>query len=271
MPPRVLRLASCLLLASACIAQAQPIGDRVEGAVTDPFGAPVEATATLRSISGYLEATTTDGNGRFVFESVVPDSYTLTVSTQGFRTNTQEITARTANLSIPITLVPNRPATMVITTTDPQGLALPGVVVILERPGRTALEGVSDAAGMYTTGSVQPRRWHVDARLPGFQDGSTDISAFYGSPAQATVSLGLDYEISENLVVLGATRPVGRRTDIRAMDSPVTTAIARGDTIAAQASPSVGDSLRGSNVPEPRASIPDRRRRAAGRRPVHSR
>ena len=81
--------------------------------------------------------------------------------------------------------------------------------------------------------------------MPGFRNGSAKIAAFYGPPARATILLDLDYEISENLVVLGATRPVGRRTDVRAMDSPVTTAVVRGETLTAQASPSAADSLRG--------------------------
>ena len=63
MRPRALHLASYLVLASACVAQAQAVVDRVEGAVTDPFGAPVEADATLRSISGYLEETATNRDG----------------------------------------------------------------------------------------------------------------------------------------------------------------------------------------------------------------
>ena len=230
MRPRALHLASYLVLASACVAQAQAVVDRVEGAVTDPFGAPVEADATLRSISGYLEETATNRDGRFVFESVVPGIYTLTVSTKGFSASTQEITARNASLNIPITLVRDRPAMVVVTTTNPQGLALPGVVVSLEGPDGKSLEGVTDGGGVYTTGSVRPGRWLVEARLPGFQDGSTEVSAFYGPPAQAVVSLGLDYEVSEDLVVLGATRPVGRRTDVRAMDSPVTTAVVRGES-----------------------------------------
>ena len=239
------RLASCLILVSASFAQAQPVVERVEGAVTDPFGGKVQADATLRSISGYLEATETDENGRFVFESVVPGTYTLTVSSKGFSTSTQEITARDANIQIPVTLVPDRPATVVVTTTDPQGLALPGTIVNLEGPAGTSLEGVTDDRGIYSTGSVRPGRWLVEARLPGFQADRTEVTAFYGPAAQAVLALGLDYEVSEDLVVLGATRPVGRRTDVRAMDSPVTTAVVRSDSIVAQASANVGDPLRG--------------------------
>ena len=245
MRPRAAFLASYLLLASACLAQAQPVVERVEGTVTDPFGVPIAANATLMSLSGYLEATETDQDGRFVFESVVPGIYMLTVSITGFSTSTQEITARDASLDIPVTLVPDQPAVVVVTTTDPQGLALPGVVVSLEGPDGTYLEGITDSVGVYRTGSVRPGEWLVEAQLPGFGNGSTKVSAIYGPPAQAVLSLGLDYEVSEDLVVLGATRPVGRRTDVRAMDSPVTTAVVRGDSLAAQASPNVGDSLRG--------------------------
>ena len=167
----------------------------------------------------------------------MPGTYTLTVSSKGFSTNTQEITARNASVHIPFTLVPDRPATVVVTTTDPQGLALPGAIVNLEGPTGTSLEGVTDGRGIYTTGPVQPGEWLVEARLPGFQADRTEVTAFYGPAAQAVLALGLDYEVSEDLVVLGATRPVGRRTDVRAMDSPVTTAVVRGDSIVAQASP----------------------------------
>ena len=242
---RALPLIPCLLLAAAAAAFAQTAVDRVESTVTDLFGGPIEADAALRSISGYLDETTTDREGRFAFESVVPGTYILTVSSEGFTTATREVVARRENLRIPVTLAPIRPAALIITATDPHRLALPGVVVTLEGPAGTAIEGVTDGAGVYETGPVQPGEWTVEAAMPGFRNGSAKVAAFYRPPARATVLLDLDYEISENLVVLEATRPVGRRTDVRAMDSRVTTAVVRGETLTAQASPSAADSLRG--------------------------
>ena len=86
----------------------------------------------------------------------MPGTYILTVSSEGFTTATREVVARRENLRIPVTLAPIRPAALIITATDPQGLALPGVVVSLEGPAGTAIEGVTDGAGVYESGPVRP-------------------------------------------------------------------------------------------------------------------
>ncbi|MFN0120531.1 MAG: carboxypeptidase regulatory-like domain-containing protein, partial [Blastocatellia bacterium] len=81
---------SCLVmlaLALAVPAMAQTTSGSIAGNVTDPAqaavgGATVKLTDTTRSVS--LTATT-DSEGRFVFPSVSPGTYTLTIEANGFK------------------------------------------------------------------------------------------------------------------------------------------------------------------------------------------
>ena len=111
-------------------------------------------------------------------------------------------------------------------------------------PGGGLIEGVTGSDGVFATGPVRPGLWSVDAALPGFEPGSVVVEARYNATAQVTTSLALDYSVAENLVVLGSSRPVGRRTEVRLIDSPVTTSVIRGESLAAAPSANVGDALR---------------------------
>ena len=241
---RVSFLVLSFMLVVALPAGAQPVVDQVAGTVEDSFGGPLEAEVTLESISGYREVAVTDSGGRFLFRSVVIGSYTLTVVSEGFATAVEDVVAEAASLELAVVLEPEEPATLAVTVTDTQGLVLPGVVVTLSGPGGASLEGVTGGDGVFETGPVRPGRWAIEGFLSGFEGGSAEARALYGVAARAVVSLALDYEVAEDLVVLGATRPVGRRSNIRVMDSPVTTSVIRGDSLVTQASPNVGDSLR---------------------------
>ena len=69
-------------------ALAQTTSASVSGVVHDTQGAVLPGvTVTLKSqTQGNAVTTTTDGEGRFIFAIVRPDTYTLQASLQGFRT-----------------------------------------------------------------------------------------------------------------------------------------------------------------------------------------
>ena len=245
MSTRVFCVVFSLVFVVALSAGGQPVVDQVAGTVADPFGSPLPAEVTLESISGYRDVAVTGSDGRFLFPSVVIGSYTLTVVSEGFATAVEDIVAEAASLELAVVLQPEEPATLVVTATDPQGLVLPGVVVTLSGPSGASLEGLTGPDGVFETGPVRPGRWAIEGFLSGFAVGFVETRTFYGSAVRAVVSLGLGYEVAEDLIVLGATRPVGRRSRVRVMDSPVTTSVIPGDSLVTQASPTVGDSLRG--------------------------
>ena len=93
MPTRSLRLAAATALVGLlCLAgapvHAQTTSAYVSGAVADSQGGVLPgATVTLTSrTQGNVLTTTTDAEGRFVFPIVRPDSYTIRVTMQGFKT-----------------------------------------------------------------------------------------------------------------------------------------------------------------------------------------
>ena len=89
--PSLRRLAAAqvilLLLSSVAFAQSGVATADLSGTVTDPQGAVVpNATVTLRNAATGVERTVrTDTDGRYVFSSVAPADYELTVSADGFK------------------------------------------------------------------------------------------------------------------------------------------------------------------------------------------
>src|ERR1035438_578351 len=78
-------LAFLLLLSGAFSSTAQAPTGSIHGTVADPSGAVVPAaTITLTSQSGASKFALSGGDGAFVFESVEPGSYTISVSAEGF-------------------------------------------------------------------------------------------------------------------------------------------------------------------------------------------
>jgi hypothetical protein len=81
-------LVGLVVLAGAAPLRAQTTSASVSGSVTDAQGGLLPgATVTLTSrTQGNAQTSTTDGEGRFVFAVVRPDTYTLRVTMQGFKT-----------------------------------------------------------------------------------------------------------------------------------------------------------------------------------------
>jgi len=82
------RLCIVFLLCSAGIL-AQDFRSTLQGTVTDPTLARVaNATLTLRNVDTAVErATTTDSDGFYIFQFLVPGNYQLTTKATGFRTS----------------------------------------------------------------------------------------------------------------------------------------------------------------------------------------
>src|SRR4029450_4623862 len=83
-----LTVAGLVFLADPTIARAQTTSASVSGLRQAPHGLvlPGVAVSLTSRTQGNTVSTTTDDQGRFVFPIVRPDTYTLSVSLQGFKT-----------------------------------------------------------------------------------------------------------------------------------------------------------------------------------------
>ncbi len=76
-----------LILVLGCVGYAQTTSGSIAGNVADPNGAAISG-ATVRAVEAAKSLTltaTTDSEGRFVFPTVVPGTYTLTIEAAGFK------------------------------------------------------------------------------------------------------------------------------------------------------------------------------------------
>jgi hypothetical protein len=86
------------LITLAAMAAAQNVSSSLSGTVQDPAGAIIPSAAvTLTSDrTGFLQTTKTNAEGFFAFPYLVPGTYTLAVSREGFKTYTQSDIAVTS-------------------------------------------------------------------------------------------------------------------------------------------------------------------------------
>src|SRR4051794_29012540 len=90
---KIPRLARCTcllaaLLSSICHGHAQEVTARLDGTIKDTAGAVVpEAPLSARNVStGVVTTATSDLSGNYVFASLAPGTYTLSVKKPGFAT-----------------------------------------------------------------------------------------------------------------------------------------------------------------------------------------
>ena len=101
-------LGIALLLPITCVAQVT--GATLAAIVSDPTGAGVpDASVTATNVStGIASKTVTDSSGAYVFPSLSPGTYNITVEKTGFRTKTLSgvtlLVAQRADLGIPLEL-----------------------------------------------------------------------------------------------------------------------------------------------------------------------
>ena len=236
-------------LAAGTLVSAQSVVGDLAGVVVDPFGDAVsDVEVSVESVSGYREATETDSAGVFRFASLVAGRYRVVGVLADFESAERLVDVGSdifLVLEDPLVLVPTVPAALTVRVVDPQGLALPGVLVQAVGSRGVLTEGVAGADGVFQLSSVRSGRWSVEAALPGFAPGDGVVEASFGVDAVVSLTLALDYSVAEDVVVLGLSRPVGRRTEVRMVDSPVTTSVVSSAVLGTTPSTNVGDVLRG--------------------------
>ncbi len=100
------RFASSLLvlILAMCLQASAAQQTRVEGIITDQNGAPVAGAEVTLSIKSFTSTATTNGEGRFAFDSVSQGNGTITVRASGFSTLERKWSADDKDLSL--TLAP---------------------------------------------------------------------------------------------------------------------------------------------------------------------
>jgi len=119
----VIILTLCLFFAPTIWGQAQITTGTVQGDVLDEKGGSVPgASVEAKNLdTNYIRTETTDSDGHFIFPSLAPGRYTLTISKGGFTTIVQQNVNLTVGqvLSIPVTVKVSSVAQQIVVTDVP--------------------------------------------------------------------------------------------------------------------------------------------------------
>ena len=214
----------------AILTTADAAAGQAGGALTltavDEFGDGVpQATVTLRSASGYTTTTETGADGAATLADIVPGSYEVTVESEGRvrRTGSVSISPERTTI-VDWRLTARRPTRIRITVEDTEGGALPGTLVRAHGPDGALLEKATDGAGTAVFTPVRAGGWTLTGTIAGFAPGETAATTEFGLTTDTTLTLALDFEIAETVVVVGSRSSDERSVTASAVPVDVLTA-----------------------------------------------
>ena len=189
-------------------------GAALRGRVTDPYeGALPTVMVQGVSPSGYQIQATTTADGRYRLTALVAGPYNVKFEVAGFRPEEFSLTLpENSALVHNVTLEPMIPAGIRGQVVDDQGLALPGADVTATSIEGTTERTVTDQVGQFEFPDLKPGSWEVWAQLPGFHQANEVANAAFGRSTNLQIGLGLDYSLTEEVVVVGSRRRTSQRT-----------------------------------------------------------
>ena len=133
------------------------------------------------------------------------------------------------------------PASLAGTVFDPQGLVLPGAVVLASGPAREQLQAVTGPDGDFYFENVRPGPWNVSVEFSGFTPAIEAVEAAYRRTELVSFALDFDYGVTETVVVVGSRRADEERS---VTESPVPVDVLTADVLASQSRPGVLEAIR---------------------------
>ncbi len=153
-----------------------PLAGAVAGTVTDGSSEPIAGATVVLEDSGH--SATTDANGTYLVDDVVPGDYTVTASADGYETASQSINVvedETATADFALAPLPAEAGSLSGTVTDDDsGAGIEGATIDL---ASTVADGPSypattDGNGDYLIEEVEPGEYLATVSAPDYEDSS---------------------------------------------------------------------------------------------------
>ena len=215
-------VAAALAVSLSAPVAAQPADPPAElyGMVTDAYGGVLEGVAVeVVSASGARRQAASGPDGRYRVAALVPALYTVSLTFDGYRGSVQPVDMSVGGpFPLVVVLSAVQPAVLLPRVVDAQGLVLPGAVLTATAPSGEVGEHMAGADGRVRIDPAMPGTWTFRAALSGFAPAVADAVAAISQQVGVDLVLDLDYELFEEVVVVGTRRAEGRPT---VTDSPV--------------------------------------------------
>jgi len=210
-------LVLCIALLGVSLTQAQSGGGGITGTVTDSSGAIIpNATATALNVAtGVTTARTASSSGLYTLNPLLPGTYTVTVTKDGFATFKQEnvVVDALANVGLNVTLNAGSQSEVVTVSAAPPALDTTSATL-----GGTIENSVYSALPLLFAGNQQRDITQFSNLLPGAQVNPGGRSSIIGGTGQRVGELYVDGLPLTTASQQGDNRPVFNIVPLEAID-----------------------------------------------------
>ncbi|MGM7702002.1 carboxypeptidase regulatory-like domain-containing protein [Pseudalkalibacillus sp. Hm43] len=172
----------------------------ISGSVSDTAGNPVSGAVMEVFFNNILVASTTsDNNGTYIFNNLIPGAYTVSASKEGFGTETVGASVVENEISTANFILTPNPGTLTGSVETTTGDPIQGAVLTIRdaRTGANITQVVTNNLGLYTAIGLAPGNYIVTVQAEDFQtqqkgatilSGQTTTTDFVLEPNPASVT-----------------------------------------------------------------------------------
>ena len=169
-----------------------PVPGTVTGTVTSSSSTAIP-DAQVRIINTFgvvVDQTITNASGGYQFTNVAPGNYTISVSANGFQSQTGAVNVERAQTATLNFVLPPTPGTINGTVTDSNGVPIQGALVeVLDDNGILIVSAATNASGQYTINSLAPGMYQLRVKETNFSTENLGFSINAGETKTINASL----------------------------------------------------------------------------------
>ena len=173
----------------------EPNPGSIQGTVVDSETMSAISGASVQAVNSQniiVESTTTNGSGQYSFGSLLPGSYSLIFTANGYATQTLGAVVTSNTVTIVDATLSRIAGALVGTVQDPNAAAIPGATVTVFLNNIQVGSVISDSNGNYMVPGLPPGSYTVVVSAPNYTTESVSAMIANGQTTTVNVTLNED-------------------------------------------------------------------------------
>lgn len=173
----------------------EPNPGSIQGEVVDDDTLAVISGASVQAVNSQnviVGSTTTNGSGQYSFDSLLPGSYSLIFTANGYATQTRGAVVTSNTVTIVNAALSRLAGALAGTVQDPNVVALPGATVTVFRNNIQIGSVITDSNGNYMVNGLPPGSYTVVVSAPNYTTETVAAMIENGQTTTVNVTLNED-------------------------------------------------------------------------------